>query len=77
MYDSDLPAIERYNARVSGEYRLHPEMGPSPHEGNIDTAPVVRLLANPYVPREPQPHLDPARQPSVFPPHISGALRRN
>ncbi|MDM0113937.1 hypothetical protein QTI66_17415 [Variovorax sp. J22R133] len=47
MYDADLTAIERYNARVSEKYRLHPEMGPCPHEGNIDTAPVVLLLANP------------------------------
>lgn len=47
MYDGDLTAIERYNARASEKYRLHPEMGPCPHEGNIDTAPVVLLLANP------------------------------
>ena len=47
MYKSDKVVIEQYNEKVSDKYQLQVEMGPCPYEGNIDTAPVVLLLANP------------------------------
>lgn len=43
----DATAIERYNAKARPEYRLHPELGPSQYEGDIDTARLVMLLSNP------------------------------
>lgn len=43
----DAAAIERYNAKARPEYRLHPELGPSQYEGDIDTARLVMLLSNP------------------------------
>jgi len=43
----DLSEIERYNLRARAEYRLHVELGPCPYEGDIASAPIVLLLANP------------------------------
>lgn len=47
MFDIDGPDIQRYNLRASAKYQLHLDMGPSPYEGNIHSAPLVLLLANP------------------------------
>ena len=43
----DIAAIEAYNRRAPAKFTLHPEMGPSPFEGNIESASVVLLLSNP------------------------------
>lgn len=44
----DGAAIDAYNNRVVNEgYLLHPELGPSAFEGDLDNAPIVLLLANP------------------------------
>jgi hypothetical protein len=48
LLELDSEAIKRYNhARKSDKFKLHTELGPSPFEGNIATAPIVLLLANP------------------------------
>lgn len=47
IYKADIEAVLRYNMRASSLRALHPELGPSPYEGNIARAPVVLLLANP------------------------------
>lgn len=43
----DELAIQKYNETASAQFRLHPELGPSAFEGDIDNATVVLLLANP------------------------------
>jgi len=43
----DGARLALYNSRVSNRFRLHPELGPSAYEGDIDSAPVILLLANP------------------------------
>ena len=44
---ADLAAVEEFNRRAKEDHRLHPELGPSAFEGDIDEARVVLLLANP------------------------------
>lgn len=55
MNEADLTVIEQYNAKAKEPYRLHTEMGPCPYEGNIDTAALVLLLANPGFDSSSQP----------------------
>ncbi|WP_233850970.1 hypothetical protein [Paraburkholderia sp. HD33-4] len=48
----DRAAVQAYNARICGtkaaeNYWLHEEMGPHPYDGDIRTARVILLLANP------------------------------
>lgn len=43
----DQDAIESFNRKAPEKYQLHPELGPSAYEGDIDNARVVLLLANP------------------------------
>ncbi len=43
----DKDAIYRYNIGASDAFRLRIELGPSAFEGNVDSAPIVLLLANP------------------------------
>lgn len=43
----DARAIETYNLKAAAKFCLHPELGPSAYEGDIDRARVVLLLANP------------------------------
>ncbi|TWO71449.1 hypothetical protein FN976_11070 [Caenimonas sedimenti] len=45
----DEVKVSAYNRRpkTRAEFKLHPEMGPSAYEGNIDDAAVVLLLSNP------------------------------
>lgn len=43
----DMDYIGTYNERVNDHYRLRTELGPSPHEGDINSSPIVLLLANP------------------------------
>lgn len=43
----DAERIRSFNVRAKDEYRLHPELGASAYEGDIDRARVVLLLANP------------------------------
>ena len=43
----DGTKLASYNNRVGLEYQLRSELGPSAYEGDIDSAPVVLLLANP------------------------------
>lgn len=43
----DRDAVEAVNRCKREPYRLHPELGPSAYEGDIDAAKVVLLLANP------------------------------
>lgn len=48
LTEIDAVAVGRYNSRVVNEdYLLHPELGPSAFEGDIDNAPAVLLLSNP------------------------------
>ena len=47
LTQADIAAIEAYNRRAPTKFVLHPEMGPSPFEGNIESASVVLLLSNP------------------------------
>ena len=47
LTQADIAAIEAYNRRAPTKFALHPEMGPSPFEGNIESASVVLLLSNP------------------------------
>jgi hypothetical protein len=58
MFDADLyieldrAAVHAYNARICGTRAaesnwLHEEMGPHPYDGDIRTASVILLLANP------------------------------
>ncbi len=44
---ADVAAIQAYNKRAPEKFALHPELGPSPFEGNIASAAVVLLLSNP------------------------------
>lgn len=39
--------IANYNVTANGQYRLRTELGPCPHEGDINSSPIVLLLANP------------------------------
>jgi hypothetical protein len=43
----DGEQVEAFNRRAKEPYRLHPELGPSAFEGDIDAARVLLLLANP------------------------------
>ena len=43
----DGAMLASYNSRVRQHFQLHPELGPSAYEGDIDTASVILLLANP------------------------------
>lgn len=43
----DAAKIEVYNRRASEDYELHSELGPALFEGDIETAGIVLLLANP------------------------------
>lgn len=43
----DAKRIDSFNRNAPSEYRLHPELGPSAYEGDIDGARIVLLLANP------------------------------
>lgn len=45
----DEAKVSAYNRRpkTKSEFELHPEMGPSAYEGNIDEAAVILLLSNP------------------------------
>lgn len=49
IWKLDGAYIGDYNERMRlrSQYRLHTNMGPCPYEGNVDSAPVVLLLANP------------------------------
>jgi hypothetical protein len=47
IYKSDINEIQQYNKRVNDQFKLHPELGPCPFEGDIKTSPIVLLLANP------------------------------
>jgi hypothetical protein len=43
----DAKAIETYNEGAPKKFKLHTELGPSPFEGDIESAGIVLLLANP------------------------------
>jgi hypothetical protein len=43
----DMDHITNYNVRASEQYRLRTELGPCPNEGDINSSPIVLLLANP------------------------------
>jgi hypothetical protein len=43
----DADALGAYNARVGDALRLRADLGPLPYEGDIETAPVVLLVAKP------------------------------
>jgi hypothetical protein len=43
----DRDGIESFNRKAREKYQLHPELGPSAYEGDIDNARVVLLFANP------------------------------
>jgi hypothetical protein len=43
----DRGDIESFKRKAPEKYRLHPELGPSAYEGDIDNARIVLLLANP------------------------------
>lgn len=47
IHESDIEAIEQYNAKAKDQFKLRPELGPCPFEGDIRTSPIVLLLANP------------------------------
>lgn len=47
IYSSDIESIQRYNSKVGEKFKLRVELGPCPFEGNIESSPVVLLLANP------------------------------
>ena len=47
LFALDSARLAIYNGRTSAKFQLHPELGPSPYEGDIDSAPVILLLANP------------------------------
>lgn len=47
LSDIDAEHVRAFNSRAQEPYRLHPELGASAFEGDIDTAPVILLLANP------------------------------
>ena len=47
LIQADGLAIEKYNKKASDKFKLHPELGSSPFEGDIETAGVILLLANP------------------------------
>lgn len=43
----DADALAAYNARASDSLRLRADLGPLPYEGDIESAPVVLLVAKP------------------------------
>ena len=47
LFSIDSDDLVRYNRKAKDPYRLHPELGSSAYEGDIDTASLVLLLANP------------------------------
>ena len=47
IHSSDVDTIARYNAKAQEHFKLRAELGPCPFEGDIETSPVVLLLANP------------------------------
>lgn len=47
IHNLDIDYIASYNAKAKDQYRLRTELGPCPHEGNINSSPIVLLLANP------------------------------
>lgn len=47
IYNSDIEAIQRYNAKVRDKFKLRVELGPCPFEGDINSSSVLLLFANP------------------------------
>jgi hypothetical protein len=47
IINADQTAVAAYNSRAKEEYKLRTELGPCPHEGDINNSPIVLLLANP------------------------------
>lgn len=47
LSDIDAEHVQAFNRRTQEPYRLHPELGASAYEGDIDAAPLILLLANP------------------------------
>ena len=47
IHEGDIGAIDRYNAKAQDQFKLRPELGPCPFEGDIQSSPIVLLLANP------------------------------
>jgi len=47
IHEFDIEAVGRYNAKAKDQFKLRPELGPCPFEGDIQTSPIVLLLANP------------------------------
>lgn len=47
IHRDDIGVIEQYNSTAKERFKLRTELGSSPYEGDIETSPIVLLLANP------------------------------
>lgn len=45
--DIDTDYVTEYNRKAKPDFQLHLEMGPCPYEGEIESCPIILLLANP------------------------------